>query len=98
MRLEKIQEDIGKKIGLCDEQWKNKNPNEKTQAILKVLSQKEIVCEIVKEKENVLVRARSTLHEYVKMHDEICGMTLWIVSEIEKEKENVLIRASLGLT
>ncbi|KAK3219601.1 hypothetical protein Dsin_013571 [Dipteronia sinensis] len=43
LRLEKIQENIGKKIGPCDQQWKNQTFQEKAQDILKVLSQKKFV-------------------------------------------------------
>ncbi|KAK0595004.1 hypothetical protein LWI29_002497 [Acer saccharum] len=36
--------------------------------------------------------------DFVKMHDVIRDMTLWIACEIEKEKENYLVHAGAGLT
>ncbi|KAL5758136.1 hypothetical protein ACOSP7_020747 [Xanthoceras sorbifolium] len=36
--------------------------------------------------------------DYVKMHDVIRDMTLWIACEVEKKKENYLVRAGAGLT
>ncbi|TXG69203.1 hypothetical protein EZV62_004138 [Acer yangbiense] len=36
--------------------------------------------------------------DFVKMHDVIRDMTLWISCEIEKEKENYLVRVGTGLT
>ncbi|KAJ4718311.1 NBS-LRR type disease resistance protein [Melia azedarach] len=39
----KIQDDIGKKIGLCDEPWKNRRLEEKALDIFKILSKKKFV-------------------------------------------------------
>ncbi|KAK2651490.1 hypothetical protein Ddye_011346 [Dipteronia dyeriana] len=36
--------------------------------------------------------------DFVKMHDVIRDMSLWIACEVEKEKENYLVRAGTGLT
>ncbi|GAY67805.1 hypothetical protein CUMW_259430 [Citrus unshiu] len=43
LRLEKIQEDIGKKIGLSDDSWKNKSFEEKAVDILRRLGEKRFV-------------------------------------------------------
>ncbi|KAI9161299.1 hypothetical protein LWI28_016108 [Acer negundo] len=43
LRLEKIQEKIGMKIGLFDKVWKNKNFEEKASDILKILEEKKFV-------------------------------------------------------
>ncbi|KAK2651485.1 hypothetical protein Ddye_011341 [Dipteronia dyeriana] len=43
LELEKIQEDIGKRIGLCDEQWKKKTLRQKAQDISSILSHKKFV-------------------------------------------------------
>ncbi|XP_052300769.1 probable disease resistance protein At5g63020 isoform X16 [Citrus sinensis] len=43
LRLEKIQEDIGKKIGLFDDSWKNKSFEEKAVDILRRLGEKRFV-------------------------------------------------------
>ncbi|KAK9188277.1 hypothetical protein WN944_019678 [Citrus x changshan-huyou] len=40
LQLEKIQETIGKKIGLCNDSWKNKSLEEKAQDIFETLSKK----------------------------------------------------------
>ncbi|KAH9706819.1 Disease resistance protein SUMM2 [Citrus sinensis] len=40
LQLEKIQETIGKKIGLCNDSWKNKSLEEKAHDIFKTLSKK----------------------------------------------------------
>ncbi|KDO52906.1 hypothetical protein CISIN_1g003317mg [Citrus sinensis] len=37
-------------------------------------------------------------NDWVKMHDVIRDMALWIATEIEKEKENYLVEAGAGLT
>ncbi|ESR40592.1 Disease resistance protein SUMM2 [Citrus sinensis] len=43
LRLEKIQDDIGKKIGLSDDSWKNKSFEEKAVDILRSLGEKRFV-------------------------------------------------------
>lgn len=43
LNLEKVQEDIGKKIDMFSESWKNKSPVEKSCAIFKILSNKKFV-------------------------------------------------------
>ncbi|KAH9666787.1 putative disease resistance protein [Citrus sinensis] len=43
LRLEKIQDDIGKKIGLSDDSWKNKSVEEKAVDILRRLREKRFV-------------------------------------------------------
>ncbi|KAJ4718312.1 Disease resistance protein [Melia azedarach] len=37
-------------------------------------------------------------NDYVKMHDVIRDMAVWIANEIEEEKENVMVRTGAGLT
>ncbi|TXG69197.1 hypothetical protein EZV62_004132 [Acer yangbiense] len=186
-KLEKIQKDIGKKIGFSNEQWKKKTLQEKAQNILKILSQKRFVLllddiwERVDLKEvgvpipgpnttskvmldsnpnivelakrvseecgglplviktiaqatvcnttleewnyaihvlkrspieyakinqgysiiNTLLRAcllEEEANDYVKIHDVIRDMNLYIACEIEKENENFLVCANVGIT
>ncbi|KAJ4718292.1 NBS-LRR type disease resistance protein [Melia azedarach] len=43
LQLEKIQESIGRKIGLSDDAWTNKSPEEKALDVFKILSKKKFV-------------------------------------------------------
>ncbi|KAH8519585.1 hypothetical protein H0E87_001120 [Populus deltoides] len=95
LKLNTVQESIGRNIGCSDDLWKNKSLDEKAVDIFNALRHKREVVEnwgyhVI----GCLLHAclLEDKDDCVRMHDVIRDMALWIASDIERDQQNFFVQ------